>query len=280
MVYNAKIITDAGKTFDFSYSNGVLFDISPLSGAEVSIATSQGFAQIGKTVEAQSVGGIYRTIQGRLLSVQAARQMMSVLSIFTEGKLFINDTHYCPIVIASTPQIMQKKTGDIPFTMRVFCPSPYWYSAENKSVILNDYTPAFYFPVVYDSHTFGVSGGSAFVNVYNEGDADADMEIVFSCEGESTGYGIANVMTGAILRFDDTIRAGETVTLKRENGRVTALKKTAGEEDKNMLVGITDDSSLYTLAAGDNVLRVMADAGEEVLRVAIHYNAAYMGVLV
>lgn len=279
-MYNAKIITDAGKFFDFSFSNGVLFDISPLSGAEVDISTSQGFGQIGNTVEAQSVGGIYRTIRGRLLSRDAARHMLHVLGIFTAGKLYVNNTHYCPVVIASTPQISQNKYGNIPFMLRVFCPSPYWYSADGKNVMINDYTPAFSFPVCYDTHVFGIIGGNAFVNVYNEGDAEADMEITFSCEGEASGYGIANVMTGAVLRFTDTIRAGEKVTLKRAGGRITAVKKSVGREDRSMLAAITDDSSLFSLAAGDNVLRVTADTGEEVLRVSISYNAAYMGVLV
>lgn len=278
-MYKARIVTDAGRSFDFSYANGVLFDVSPLSGVEVGIAVSQGFRQVGETVEYQSVGGIYRTISGRLLSKDAARRMLSVLGAFTEGKLYVNDAYYCPIVLASTPQISQKKTGDIPFLLRVFCPSPYWYAADGKSVLLNDYTPAFSFPVLYDSHVYGVEGGSAFVNVYNEGDAEADMEIVFRSEGVSENFGVANVLTGEILRFGGTLSEGETVTLRRVGGRVTAIRRN-GTEESDVLRDVSDDSNLFTLHAGDNVLRVTADAGEEVLRASISFHAAYMGVIV
>lgn len=278
-MYTAKIITDEGKTFDFSYKNGVLFDISPLSGLSVGVSTSQGFQQIGQTVEYLSVGGISRTIRGHLLSRDAAQRMVSVLSAFTSGKLYVQDRYYATVVISSTPEIIQKKTGDIRFTMRVFCSSPFWYAKNNRSVILNDYTPSFSFPVLYDSHTFGTKSNNKFQNVYNSGDIAADMEVTFTSDGDATGYGIANVLTGEVLQFDDTISSGDTVILRKIGGRITA-KKTSGGQETDILRTISDESTLFSLSVGDNILRVIADDGENVLHAMIDYNEAYMGVVV
>ena len=46
-MYNATIQTKDGKQLDLGFEYGIVFDISPLSGVDVDIATSQSFQQIG-----------------------------------------------------------------------------------------------------------------------------------------------------------------------------------------------------------------------------------------
>ena len=46
-MYKAKYISSSGKQFDFSYGNGVIFDIAPLSGVTGKVNTSQGYDQVG-----------------------------------------------------------------------------------------------------------------------------------------------------------------------------------------------------------------------------------------
>lgn len=277
-MYRAKITTDAGKTFSFSYENGVLFDISPLSGATVSVGTSQGFAQVGETVEGQSVAGIKRTISGKVLSEVTARAMLSALPAFTTGKLWYNDLFYCDIVVSRTPQIQRRKTGEMPFSMQVYCDTPFWRDGTAATYIVNGYTAAFSFPVIYDTHAFGIKQNGAFTNCVNRGDVPVPLDCTFSSIGDVSGYGMINAATGEILRFDDVLHAGERVTVRRHSGRVTAEKSTA-DGTVSVLSLMSDDSELLTIETGDNVFKAMADENDEYLTIAVNVRPAYMGVV-
>ncbi len=277
-MYRAKITTDAGKSFSFSYENGVLFDISPLSGATVNVGTSQGFGQIGETIQALTVGGVKRSITGKLLNEKVAREMLSALPALSRGKLWYNDTYYCDIVISRTPEITLKKTGERLFTMQVYCDTPFWKHKDVTTYIVNGYTAAFSFPVVYDTHTFGVKTTGAFTNCINRGDVAAPIDCAFSALSDVVGYGIINAATGETLQFDDVLHAGETVSVKRHNGMVTAEKTTA-DGVVSVLSLMTDDSDLLSLATGDNVFKAIADDNDKYLTVAVNVRPAYMGVV-
>ena len=277
-MYRAKITTDAGKSFFFSYENGVLFDISPLSGSTVNVGTSQGFGQIGETVKALTVGGIKRNITGKILNEKTAREMLSALPALSRGKLWFNDAYYCDMVISRTPEISLKKSGERVFSMQVYCDTPFWRHKDITTYIVNGYTAAFSFPVVYDVHAFGIKATGAFTNCINRGDVAAPIDCAFSALSDVTGYGIINASTGEILKFDDVLRAGETVSVKRHNGMVTAEKTTA-DGVVNVLSLMTDDSELLSLTVGDNVFKAIADENDKHLTVAVNVRPAYMGVI-
>lgn len=277
-MYSAKIATESGKTFRFSYENGVLFDISPLSGVDVTVSTSQGFQQIGETVQSMSVKGVRRTITGKLLTEQAAASMLSVLPVFTRGKLFFNESYWCPITVQKTPTIVHSKNCDVRFTMQVYCEVPFWYSVESKHVNLNTIVPAFRFPVTYNTHRFGTHASGSAANIFNSGDVSAPFDLVITSSGAATNYGIINTRTGANLTFEDTLSAGDTVHFYRKNGRVTA-EKTSGGVTSGALAYLADDSDLFSLDAGDNLIMVTAENGAASVSAYITYSAAYMGVI-
>ena len=66
-MYNAKFENSNGEIFYFGYQYGNLFDIDGLTGLDVSVSMSQGFNQVGKTVENLSIGSNLLEISGRLL---------------------------------------------------------------------------------------------------------------------------------------------------------------------------------------------------------------------
>lgn len=277
-MYNAKIVTDAGKTVWLGYSHGILFDISPLSGADVDIATSQGFQQIGETVEGQSVGGIRRTIRGTALNTAAARNLISALPVFTKGKLYFGEKHFCNIFLQKTPAISYQKDGKMPFTMQVYCDTPFWKEDALKNYLVNGYEPAFSFPVNYGSHVFGIRAQGGFTNCINSGDVKTPFVCEFLTDQEIENYGIINVKTLAELRFNDTLLPGEVVKVYQENGRVMAIKTVDGVSS-SVLGLISDDSTLFDLAPGDNVFKVVADNNAERLQASISYRPTFMGVL-
>lgn len=277
-MYQAKIVTDSGKTFRFSYENDVVFDISPLSGFNVTLSTSQAFGQIGETVENVSVKGVTRTITGKVLTERAAQSMLSTLTAYTHGKLYFNDMYWCPVTIKNTPTIVHRKNGSMPFTMQVYCEVPFWYSTESKHVSLNTIRPTFNFPVVYDTHKFGERTSVSAANVFNSGDVSAPFDLIITSSGAATNYGIINTRTGANLTFTDTISSGDQVHFYRKNDRAIA-EKTSGGVTTGALAYLTDDSDLFSLEAGDNLIMVTAEDGAASVSAHITFNAAYMGVI-
>ena len=276
-MYTAKIETDAGKIIRFGYEYGNLFDISPLSGVDVTMGTSQGFQQVGETVEIQSVQGISRTISGVFIDAEpemAARAMMRALPIFTTGRLIFNDKYFCRFHVQKTPFIYRSKSGKCSFSMMLYCETPYWLNLKSDQYVIGGYTAAFGFPVMYDSHIFGVRDESAFTNCINDGVIDIPFEVWFTTDTETSNFGFINVYTLEHLTLNTTITQGDGIALSHEKGRLYIRK---GKED---VFAVLDESSdLFMLHPGDNVLRMTAESGLSGLKAAISYNSAEIGVI-
>lgn len=276
-MYNARIETDAGKIVRFGYEYGNIFDITPLSGVDVSFGTSQGFQQVGETVETQSVQGISRTIRGTFIDSDpeaAARAMLRALPIFTTGRLVFDDKYFCRIHLKKTPYVHRNSSGKCTFDMMVYCETPYWLNLQSDQYVMGGYTAAFSFPVIYDSHIFGVKNESAYTNCVNSGAMDVPFTANFRSETETVNFGIININTLEHLRLNMTLTQNDEVTVSRENGRLYVQRD--GEDIFSVL---DEDSDLFMLHPGDNVLRMTADSGLSGLKVSISYNAAEIGVI-
>lgn len=275
-MYNARIETTAGAVIRLGYKHGIIFDISPLSGVDVTLATSQGFQQIGETVENQSVKGVSRTIRGTFLGPEPqkqARALLRALPMFASGRLVYDDRYFCNVYVQKTPYVT--KVGDkYTFSMMLYCDTPYWLDMQASSYVLGGYTAAFSFPVAYDVHIFGTKNDSAFTNCINTGAVDVPMTVRFVSSAETEGFGLININTLEELKLNMTLHVGETVTVSREGGRLQVMR---GEED--VFSALDENSDLYWIHPGDNVLRMTADSGLESLQASLSYNAAEIGVV-
>lgn len=276
-MYNAKIVTTAGATVNFGYDAGIIFDIDPLSGVTVSIGTSQGFQQIGESVDTQSVGGISRTIEGTIVKggEAMARMLLSRLPIMTSGKLYYNDKYYCDIVVSKTPYVVKDKYGRITFSMMLYSPTPYWYDAESSEIIWGAWDKDFVLPVIYDSHRFGTRQASTFVNCYNSSPVDIDYEVSFTTDAAIENFGLQNIYTYEKLQIDGGLNINDVVVFKRENGRLILTHN--GDDAFAML---TEDSNLFYLHPGDNALAIIGDDDVKAhISASITYREVEMGVI-
>lgn len=282
-MYNCRIVTDAGKSIGFGWLYDSVFDLSPLSGADVALATSQGFGQIGETLENQSVGGISRTIKGVFTNrngsaLATAKTMLDVLPVFTTGKLYFNDDYYCDIIVKKTPVISKEKFGRINFSIMVWSANPFWYSSMESKYGIGVYVPAFHFPVTYDSHIFAIRNPDAYVDVYNPGSVKVPFKTVFTCNAPVENPGIVNVVTLEYLSFDLDLELGDKLTIYRENNRLKAELERDGETS-DVFGDMDENSNLFWLVPNDNTIKVTADDGDDNLQCLISFNPAYMGVL-
>ncbi len=278
-MFSAKFINSKGDTFDFGYRHGNIFDISGLTGHDMSIAFSQGFNQIGKTVEGISIGGHIFEIKGRILGEATAqkRKMLSVFAPFESGRLVFEEKYFLDCVVYKTPLITVQKQDPM-FEMVLSAPYPFWQKTEPETYISGKYLPAFSFPVNYEEpHVFGIRDSSAFVNAYNDGQIDSYYTLEFQTKTTTVNPGIINVNTQEFLKLNTTINQGEKFSVYRTGGRLVVEKESDGTvEDVFSL--LDEDSDLLYMRPGDNIIKDFADEGEDQLITTIKFNSAVVGV--
>lgn len=281
-MYKFKISTDDGNVINFDYEHGIVADLSPLSGIDVQMYTSQGFNQHGVTVENQSVSGISRTIKGVIFRDEYAvgERLLEYLPVFTTGKLFFEDDYFCEITIEKTPSIIKEKSGKISFTMMVFCSTPFWYQKNEILAVFGGHEPYFRFPINYaGTHYFGLKSESAFINLYNPGTIEVPYTARFMTNASTiSSFGLIDVKTGKLLKLNENIDPYSEVLVGYRNNILTA-EKIQNKVITNIFHAIDEESELFMLETGENIFRPFADVGEDYMRVEISYNAAVMGVM-
>lgn len=278
-MYNARYVSESGKIFRFGYEYGSLFDIEDLTGLDVDVSYSQGFGQIGETVENQSVGSNRMKISGKLLNPapDVKRQMLSVFAPMTGGRLYFNERYYIDCVVKKTPFItVGQKSPE--FLIELTAPYPFWLSTKKSTFTLGDYTPAFSFPVNYaEPHVFGIKNPSAFANCVNNGMVPTNFKLEFRTQTTTQNPQIIHVLSQRFLKLNTEIAQGETYTVYREGNRLK-VEKTANGVTTDAFSVLDEDSSLFDMEVGDNVIRAAADDGEDQLVTVITFNEATVGV--
>lgn len=282
-MYDAQFVSNAGNTFSFGLEWGTAFDVDPLSGFDVKVSTSQGFQQIGNTITNMSVAGVKRKIKGVIVDkandTQIANNMQKALSSFTRGR-FIVGNRYCEAVVQKTPEFVRTKNGLLTFALQIFCPLPYWLSTYGTVKRLGGYTPAFKFPVNYsEPHRFGIKSVSAFVNCIQAGEVDVQYTVRFTALGTVKNFGLIDIHTMDHIKVFDTIIPGDIVTIGRDDGHLFVRKTTAGGTEEDIFSLLDENSTLFSLRAGDNVLKATAEEGEDLLIAYVEYTNAFIGVV-
>lgn len=300
-MYNARIDTDKGKTFRFGYQWGTLFDISPLTGANIDIDTSQNFQQVRENVEVQSTGGVTRTIKGTCLNATTAKLMIKTLPIYTTGKLYFNDSLYCNITIKKTPDIVRKQSGKYVFSMSVFCDDPFWHTDEQVSEKLVHIIPSFSFPTTFDEHIFGSFSDEPLI-VRNDSDVPRPLDVSINVMSNDIryirlykfgkSYSTESVINGDYSFIEVYVQTGYhiapyTLRIFWENGflRVYAVYyNVAGIENKIDLTGsFSFHGDFIQIDPGDNIFKLsMSDGEKEIASQAIasiNFSPVYMGVI-
>lgn len=277
-MYNARIDTSGGKSAYFGFEYGSIFDIDPLSGIDVTLSTSQAYQQMGETVETQTVKGINRTIKGVLLNETAARNLVDALPPLVSGKLYFLKSgqvpYFCNIVIKKAPKVHKDSNGKMSFTMAVFCPDPFWYVDSLTTEEITRYESTFSYATMLDSHTFGTVSSGSYVVMQNRGAVDASFTAVFTTLSTTSNFSITNTLTGEVLKVNNSLERGDIIRVFHENGRIRITKN-----DQNIYASLDDDSTMFWLHPGDNIIEKDADVGVDALQVKISFNTPYMGVL-
>jgi len=95
-VYEVIFENDNGKVFTFGPSGSNWFGINMADGMEVTLGKSQGFSQMGETVETQSVAGRTLNVTGQFYGdvVSHKNRLRNVCPPLSSGRLIFQKTHY------------------------------------------------------------------------------------------------------------------------------------------------------------------------------------------
>lgn len=278
-MYTAKFENSNGKIFYFGYKYGNIFDIDGLTGLDVSVSMSQGFNQVGETVENLSIGSNMLEITGRLLgeATESKRKMLSVFAPFQSGRLTFENKYFVDCVVKKTPIITIDK-NDAKFELVLVAPYPYWQKVTLNSFAVGDYAPAFSFPVNYATpHIFGIKNPSAFINCVNGGEVEAYYKLEFRSKTTTVDPQIINVETQEFLKLNTTVTSDDKFTVYRLGGRLIVEKETSGVITDAFSV-LDEDSDLMYMHVGNNLIKADADSGADQLITTITFNDAVVGV--
>jgi phage-related protein len=264
----------------FGTNGNTAFDMDLGSGVSVDIGTSQGFSQIGETIQNRTVSGRPITVKGVVYgNVQERKKSMrNVISPFSCGRLVFENKYYIRVCVKSAPSFSSVK-NDGRFTMQFFAPYPFFKSIEEKNVEIGSIRPLFSFPVNYSvPHKFGEKGAARYKSVYNDSDVSIPFSLHLSSSGTSTNPVIANLQTFKTLKLNGTLNAGDFVDIYRNEDNVLRAIMTSDGVQSDVIYWVDESSDLFELDAGDNLISATDDEGGTSLAVKINYNSVVVAV--
>lgn len=280
-MYNLTFEAKNGTRLLLNYENGInISRVEGATGLPVSLQTAQGYQQIGQSVSSQTVKGRDIIINGFVFSENARQKkaLMAAFAPFSEGRLYWENKYFLDVVVKNAPNISQNR--DSTFSVRLFAPFPFWSDKTKKSQTNGQVTKEFSFPVNYATpHRFGTKiPGDEYV-VYNSGEVESPFELNISGSEKIIAPKIINVKTGEFLKFNGEIDVGETFKFYQDGGKIrVVLVRTTGEEE-NVVSLLDEESSLFTLYAGDNRLKAEAEDGSANMVSVVSFYPLYSGVL-
>lgn len=274
-MFDAIFKASNGLTFSFGYKAGVLWSITPLGDLPVDLETSQGYQQVGATVESRSISGVTRTVTGRILRNQdyCKRQLRDVFAPYVTGRLTVAGAYWCDAEVQRTPDI--SVAGRWPtFSFQLYCPSPFWRSVGETTVTTLQVTPAFRLPTRYTTHQYGIREQADYLRVHNPGLDTQEFTLTLTAHGTVTNPGVLDPETGEYLRFVCTLQDTDQLRVYREAGRLVIQQIISGQAVNGF--GLLDEqSTLWTLPHGTHPWQRTADAGAEKLYLTLSFCPAF-----
>lgn len=267
---------DNGKKFTFGRSGGNIYGMSIGDGLSVALGTSQGFSQIGETVETKGVGGRTIDVTGELYgNIEERKNALSnVCAPLTSGRLVFNKAHFIRVHVKSAPTMSPKK-GNGRFKMQFYAPFPFYSTIDEKSCSLGEVVPMFRFPINYSGlHTFGKKTGAKATNVENDGDVRVPFRVTIRATGDSSNVTITNLKNRKYLRINENMHLGDQIEIYRDQDNAVRAELTSAGETSDILAKIDEDSTLFELETGENLLNASDNEGGANLSVQFTYYPA------
>lgn len=275
-MFEAVFENDNGKKYTFGPSGGTWFGMNIGQGVEVNLGKSQGFAQIGETVETQAISGRTIDVTGQVFGNITERKnaLRNVCAPLASGRLVFGKDSFIRVYVKAAPTFSAVKNNGL-FKMQFYAPYPFFSALTESHYFIGGIEKNFRFPVNYGQpHRFGTRASERYVNVLNTGDVRVPYKLVLRSEGLSTNPVVTNMSNFAFIKMNGTIKAGEYITVYRDENNVLRAELTSGNTVTDVITWIDDDSSLFELEIGDNLLSATDDQNGTALTASFAFNPA------
>ena len=279
-MYEVIFENDNGKKFIFGPSGSNWFGMNIGDGMEVTLGKSQGFAQVGETVETQTVAGRPIDVTGQFFGdiVKLKNGLRNACPPLSSGRLIFQKTHYIRVFVKAAPSFSAVKNNGL-FRMQFYAPYPYFRSFEEKVYRLGGVVKQFRFPVNYSRpHRFGTRSGNRYTSITNPGDVSVPFRLELHSTGISTNPTVTNLNTFAYLRLNGQLNAGDVAVIYRDDDNVLRAELTSGGVKSDIISWIEEDSSLFELASGDNLIQANDDESGVGLDACITFSPAVVAL--
>ena len=279
-MYNIVFESDTGEQYIFGVQGNTAFDMDLGNGVPVNIGTSQGFSQIGETIQSRTVSGrtikvngvVYRNVP------EQKRLMRRIIAPFSSGKLIFEEEYYTRVYVKNAPTFSPVK-NDGRFSMQFFAPFPFFYNVNSESSEIGGRNPAFSFPVNYSSpHIFGEKSDVRYKNIVNNGDIKVPYSIYLRTSGVSSNIVIANIKTFQMLKINGTLTSGDQIKIYRNDDNVLRAELISGNSTSDIISWIDESSDLFELNVGENLILANDDEGGTNLIARITFNPAVVAL--
>ncbi len=275
-------VNDKGESLAFSAGNGYrIVSITGTSGIPVSANQAQGIGQIGTTVQSRVVQSVPMTITGYIFGTRAqieqrAERLFAVVLPDVGGKLYHNGRYYRIVTPTSTPVV--DSTLRFPgFQFSLLAPYPYWMLDQATKTILTGVLPRFKFPWnISQAYRFGEVIETAFINIRNGGQVACPFTATLNAKGPVVNPRLVNAITGEFLQLNRTMAAGERVTIQITHD-LTYVTSTI---DGDIRGDLELESTLSSMAVGDNLIKTEADTGASNLVASIDVSIEKVAILI
>lgn len=280
MTYNLKYINDKNEVVEFSWESKITISDSGslFTGRNITLSTSQGFNQVGTTVQGRSVNDLDVVILGEILGETKASRELLLNTILPgrTGKIVWNDLWEIDVEITQSPHI-ELYPQNAKFSFGIKAPYPYWRMVQGEIDILGGVKPLFEFLDLTKPFAFGERITELFTNVKNRGNIDIPFIVIFTAMDNLSNPQITNATTYEFLRIIRDMVVGEIITVDLTK-RPISITSNIGGSITDAFGNIDIMSTLYRLHPGDNILRYDADINRDGLDVKMSRNTESVAV--
>ena len=279
-MYPLKYVSDSGVTIQLGRGTPYrVTKVEGLNGVETKIETSQGFEQVGETIDTLTTGGNTIKVNGKInpFTSDLGNAMTDAILPMSTGRLYIDDKYWIDVAVKNAPAIAQALRSAT-YSFRLYAPYPYWKSVQKNTYQLGGSIGGFRFPVNYSTpHHFGQRSSALFLNCINNGNVKTDFILTLYAKATLSNITITNAQTQEYIGINTEMQGGDYVYMYRENNQLRCVRERNNVET-DIFSTVDEDTDLFFMNVGDNVLRAEAETGGNNLVVQVDFYNTKSGV--
>ena len=270
------ITTEISNKFPFVLEE--ITGIHEISGslAKVKSAFGEGTKYIGTSINDRAI-----TIVGNCRGGHKYRDMLyRSFPLKKNGTLFYYEDDIVRKIIYQVENIkFDDKYSHNYFQINLSCSNPYFTDVDETVISLANWKKLFEFPfeITDDKIIFGTKEMSLLATVENDSNIEIGMRIVFNALGEVKNPSVTNVITGEILKLNETLNYGDKieVTTYLNDKNIYVTKQNVTERNNNILIF---GSQFLQIRPGKNQFKFDAEYKPENLELEFYYYKTYEAV--